>query len=247
MQDSQKQSKKPRLKPWKTKFLSFFSKIKANGTISLSTKQSTEASHCYELYRSIHELPFSTFTKVQIRKEYSLIVKSGHAPHKEIMDTWSRLVMQYHDAIGEIGTTMRLIIFKDIGILACNLELVYKAVEGLKRRYIKFFHDELNKLCECSFALDPIELGSKAYFETLKRYIKRSKGIAMQLRLKHEEYDQLESKSENLPKPDENYYAKMLISLSDHSKIHIPDDIMTFEYCERVRRLTEYVKNKKTK
>lgn len=170
------------------------------------------------------------------------MILSGEPALEDLQTAWGDLLAQYHSAIGDTATTMRFFLYKEMALLAITIREVYFLIECLRRRYHKFFHAQLDLLLECTIELD--ESDPQKYYANLNRYLKRSKSIQADIDLKKIEYESLKEggKAERFT---HEYYESMLITLTDHSKVHITDQISTFAYCERVRRFNKYVKSLK--
>lgn len=193
-------------------------------------------------YHSIHDLPLKIFKKCQITGNLQALVISGQPHEDDLLKAWDEILGQFHEVIGDVKTIRRLVIYKEISLLTINLREVYDCVNALRRRYHSFFHKKLNQLTESDLVLDPEN--PLEYSKTLIRYLKRSTPIKRNLELKKIEYEAIKQGAVG-KQPDEAYYSSVLISLSDHARYQITEDISTYEYCERFRRLTEYIKSQK--
>lgn len=193
-------------------------------------------------YRNIHELPFWCFRECQLNGTLNLLVKSGLPDSETLAAAWDVILGQYHEAIGDTATIRRLIIYKDISLLTINLKEVYECVIALRRRYHSFFHDKLNALLECNIDLDPND--PMSYMKNLSRYLKRSASIKRNLELKKIEYHAIKEGAVGA-KATRAYYDDVLITLSDHAKYEITENITVYVYCERFRRLTAHIKAQK--
>lgn len=195
-------------------------------------------------YRSIHELPLHAWIRAEVHEELSALVTSGSPDMDEVARTWSEMQTDFRDAIGDTKTTMRLFIYKELALMSLQLQGIYIMIDGMRLAYHPFFHKELNKQLECDIQWDPND--REAHFAALQRYHKRTATIRRQIKLKEIEYESMKQGAVG-PKPSDAYYQSVLITLTDFAKVPVTDQISTYTYCERVRRLNEYVRKSKSK
>lgn len=201
------------------------------------------ASRSTVTYHSIHELPLYLFIKADVHNDLSVL---GHPSPEATSAAWNIMLSQYHETIGDIAVTMRLHLFKAITLLRIDYSSIFILVNALRSRYVAYFHRQLNLLTNADFVM-PENPADPAYKSTLLRYIKRSKSLEQHIRLKEIELENLKEGAEKAPKTTLAYYEDTLISLSDHAKLPITDQISTYTYCARVKRLTDYIKRQNSR
>lgn len=181
------------------------------------------------------------FKRVQLHNDLRALVIEGCPTDEELESAWDGIVGEYHATKGDVSVLRRLVIYKAQSLLTINLREVYECVLILRdpRQYHKKFHHKLNMLLECDLELDPTKID--AYMKTLGRYLKRSSSIKRAIQLKQIEYDAIKEGAVG-KKADEAYYDGMFITLSDYAKYRIDDSITVFEYCERCKRLNNFIK-----
>lgn len=99
-------------------------------------------------------------------------------------------------------------------------------------------YSELNKSLHSNFHFSETDLQLNR--QLIEKATRLNKGVKLKADMARQDYEIL-NKKEEASKPDDVYYQKILISLSDHAGFAITDSIMTFEYCERVLRLNTYI------
>lgn len=228
--------RKKKMLPWRS--------IKSKENINGSTLSSQPGSSLSTWYRNINELPLYAFIRADVDDDLQALVITGSPTEKELEKAWADISGEYHDAIGDTKTIQRLFIFKELSLMALQLQGIYILIDGIKHRYHPFFHDELNKQLECDIQWDHTDID--AHFKAILRYHKRTGAIKRQIALKTVEYESMKQGAVG-PKATRSYYESILITLSDFAKLPITDQISTFTYCERVRRLNEYVRKSKKK
>lgn len=207
---------------------------------------SLQDTHSSMWYHNIHELPLWVFIKCQLEKNVNYLIRSGNPSIEELEASWASIVQEFHEAIGDDQTTMRLFVYKEMALLAIVIREIHILIYALRKRYVPFFHKQLDLLCECELDLETCQAYSSAYHNVLDRYEKRAKMFARELKLKEIEYAALENGAKGKP-PTLAYYDSTLITLTDFAKVPVTDQVNTFTYCERVRRLNEYCKKQNKK
>lgn len=221
-----------------------FTKTRANTDTAARSllNQTTTVSNA--LYRSIYELPLYAFIKCDIEGDLSALIISGTHSDEDLSLAWTDILSEFHEAIGETTTTMRLFLWKEILLLRINLIEIDLCLKALRSRYEFFFHNKLNLLLECSIEIgkDPSD---KAYKKGLQRYKTRTVSITTMIKLKEAQLEAMDKNEADKPKATRGYYDNTLISLTDFAKVAVTDQITTYVYCERVRRLNAYIKSQK--
>jgi hypothetical protein len=168
---------------------------------------------------------------------YALVI-CGKPEDDELLAAWLQIQGEYADAIGDSEHRMYVSLFKEITILGTNLQLIEYAVEILEKLYSKEFADRLNKLLNTSFQFDPAD--PVKYKATLKNCLMRSRSIKINLDLKRIQMEAIQEKmKEPGKKPSREYFQSILITLSNHVKYQLQDNITVYEYCNRLQRFNK--------
>lgn len=201
-------------------------------------------------YRNTSELPFNKFIECLVDGNLSALIISGYPTPAEIQGAWLGIAEEYHKATADHEYKVFLKLYKDIEELKITIDQVVLYVGVLRQIKSQYFIDELNDILRLKLNLNWEDPAS--YHEQLNKCIRRNAGFRTSLQIKEKNFEAIRNKNEGLTnKVDRAYFISMLITLSDHAKYPIHDNIMTAEYCERLRRYNKYVedyyKNQKQK
>lgn len=194
-------------------------------------------------YTSIVDLPLSKFIDCLIDKNLFALVITGEPSKEDLAYAWDDILMEYNDAMGDSEGKMHLRLFKEVHELLGNIGIINISIELMKCRYNKQDADDLNRLTDAKFKFDLND--PKKYLEELQRCGRRAKSLELNYALKKSQLDALEKTmvGEQKKAPDRKYFANLLISLTDHSGVRLnAADISVYEFCERIRRFGEYIK-----
>jgi len=209
-------------------------------------------------HTTIDELPRTKFIDCDVDNNLaSLIIDT--VPNPEILQTiwpelnmaWANILSQYGERVGSNEYKMYVALYKEIYVLKITLDQINilagretKDQEGnitqragiLRIYYVEESAKELNDLLKttCRFNnLDP-----KSYHAELDKCINRSKAFKIRLDLKLLAFDAIEKKQKGKEgeKSTRQYYDSIMVTLIDHAKVHIPEDIKMGQYCERLNR-----------
>ncbi len=201
---------------------------------------SVETSPSAILYRNIVDLPLYLFIDAMVDDKIHSLVISGHPSEHELMEAWGEIVVQYNEAMGSADARMHFSLYKQILQKKIELKQVIEAVNILRIEYVPKILNFLNGLFYVNVTLDPAD--REAYENKLVSFLNRSRGIVLAIDMKTLQLDAIEKKnSGNAKKPDRKYFQSWLLNLSDHAKYEITDNILTFQFTERVRRYNSYV------
>ncbi len=197
-------------------------------------------------YQSIHDLPLRIFINCLVEDNLSLLIITGTPTPDQLEDAWEKISDEYTTALGDNEFKLCLILQKEVAQLTTSFKLVHYAVGILQMVYYKELAEELNKLLGTAYHFDV--KNPKAYKRELQLCLSKAKQYKMKLDIKSKNLEVIESKQKGKSqKPTKAYFQSILISLSDHAKYAIPDTITVYEYCERIRRLNQYVEQTKKK
>lgn len=199
---------------------------------------------CAKWYLHITELPLNRFIDCLVDGNINALVISGKPTGEDLMTAWVNIQAEYADAVGTNEYRLYVGILKEVLILGATMAQIDCLITLLEEFYHPEILSRLNKLLRTSFTLDPSD--EEKYKATLKRFRMRSKGVKMDLDLKEIQLEGMKKKMEGTAtKPDRAYYHSVLVTLSDYAKYHISDTLTVFEYCERLRRYTNYCEQAK--
>jgi hypothetical protein len=180
-------------------------------------------------------MPLNRFIDVVVDDNFAALIITGYPPIEELMSAWAQLQGEYADAIEQQEHKMYISLFKEVNILALNLQTINCLVEMLEQIYVQEFMFAVNKILNSSFQLDPSD--PVKYKATLKNCLMRSKAIKINLDLKSMQLKAMQEKvNEPGAKVSREYFQSILITLSNHVKYPVQDSITVFEFCDRLKR-----------
>jgi hypothetical protein len=186
-------------------------------------------------YHHITEMPLNRFIDVVVDDNFAALIITGYPPIEDLMTAWAQIKGEYADASEQQEHRMFISLFKEVNILALNLQTINCLVEMLEQIYVPEFASALNKLLNTSFQFDPTD--PVKYKSTLKNCLMRSKAIKINMDLKRL---QLEAMQGKVDEPDKKvtreYFQSILITLSNHVKYQVQDSITVYEFCDRMKR-----------
>lgn len=191
------------------------------------------------IYRSINNLPLHKFIDCIVNHNLSTLIISGFPSEFELTESWSSIVQQYTDAMGNQEHRLYTNLTKEIAVNTIVYNLINRSVSILRKQYHQQLCKELNKLLSTSFKFDFQD--QERYNKELDRCINRSKSLKINIDLLQIKVAELEKKFNGKSQtPTIEYYQTTLITLSDYAKYQISDSITVFEFCERIKRLNNY-------
>lgn len=193
-----------------------------------------------KVHNNIVDLPLRKYVEALVDKNLHALVIEGDPTREELEQAWQDVQSQYGDAMGDMEHKVYLKILKDVTILDADYKLIHLYVELLEKMYIQQVAIELNKLLKSSFVLDPKD--PVKYRKELQSALNQSKSLKIKLDMKNIEFESIRTKYEtDGVKPSKEYFQSILITLTDHSKVPLNDNMSVYEFCERMRRLNQYV------
>ena len=202
-------------------------------------------------HKSIDNLPLNKFIDCLVDNNLSALTISGFPTEQQLTEAWAVIINQYTDIIGSHEYKMYVSMFKEVALLKLTLQQINIIIakedkeKGIKPGilrlgYDEFFAGEINRLLgtSCRFNWND----QKSYYAELDKCVNRSKAIKIQLDLKLLKFEAIEKKNTQsaVTKIDRQYFVSILITLSDHAKYPILDNIKMSEYCERIKRFNIY-------
>lgn len=198
------------------------------------------------LYRSINNLPLHRFIDCMVNHNLSSLIISGFPNEIELSTSWSIIVQQYTDAMGNQEHRLYTNLTKEIAVNTITYNLINRTVEILRKQYHKELATELNKLLLTTFKFDFQD--QERYNKELDRCVNRSKSLKISIDLLQIKIAELEKKFTGKTQlPTIEYYQSTLITLSDYAKYQITDSITVFEFCERIKRLNSFLEQSHSK
>lgn len=212
-------------------------------------------------HKTIDELPRNKFIDCDVDNNLaSLII--GMVPDPETLQTiwpelniaWSNILSQYGERVGSNEYKMYVKLYREIELLRITINQI-NIIAGREKRdsegniiqnhgilrlyYVEESAKELNQLLKTSCRLN--HLDPKSYHAELDKCINRSKAFKIQLDLKLLTFHAIEKKQQATAgtKNDRQYYDSIMVTLIDHAKVHIPEDIKMGQYCERLNRFIQ--------
>jgi hypothetical protein len=186
-------------------------------------------------YRHITELPLNRFIDVIVDDNFAALIITGYPPIEELIQAWGQIKGEYADAIENHEHKMYVSLFKDVSILALNLQTINCLLEMLEQIYVPQFVTAINKILNTSFQFEPGD--PVKYTATIKNCRMRSKAIKINLDMKQMRMDAMQEKGDEPgAKATRGYFQSILITLSNHVKYPVQDSISVYEFCDRMKR-----------
>lgn len=221
----------------------FQSRSVKKDTSTSSMKQerpSDKTSLSSKYYLNITELPLRNFIDCIVNNNiYSLII-SGHPDVNDLYLQWHEISQQYADAIGDNDHRMYAIMLRDYTITCANYELIQRGIQILKIVHHPEICNKINKILSTSLKFNATD--QKAYDNDLKTAWRRSKAFKIKSDLLKVSLDNMGG---DKVVPSKEYFARILIALSDKAGFYLTDSITTFEFCERIKQFNAYHDNLK--
>lgn len=167
-------------------------------------------------------------------------IKFFKPTEQELRDAWTDILQQSSEAGGSHEYRLYVNLYKELSIIQLTLDQILITIRFLNKTYNKYLCDELNKLVKMKFEFNPDN--PEQYQEDLERAYRLSKGLKIRYDLKKQQFEAIEKKfKEGDQAPTREYFCSMLITLSDHAKYPVTDQITVGEYYERIKRFNQYV------
>jgi len=227
---------------------------KQPGTPSLFMKKATQQSKTgsqWTAYQNISELPLYLFIDASVDDKISGLVKTGFPTEMEIQGIWQEIMIQFNEAMGDNESRRIFSLHKQIKSKDVTRDLINKALfmlrhpDRLTPKGIAKFEKFLNDTLYSNIVLDLED--KDEYEDQLQVFKNMAASITLAIDMHMIEYKALKDKKKSVgQKPDRIYYQTVLLNLSDHAGYEVTDKISTFEFCERFRRLNNFIdRNKK--
>lgn len=215
-------------------------KKQENGNTSMPSTPIETSSQSPRYFRTITELPLFKYIECSVDKNLSALTISGFPTEKELFTAWADINEQYSDMMGDAEHKLYLSVLVQMTCLSMELEIVQRCIALIRKYDFQPFKDRLNALLFTNYKFTDKKEKELQICNNL------SQSIIVNLDLKKMQFDSLKEKHEQEGKePTREYYQSILVTLSDFAKYNVDDKITTYQFCERVKRFTEFIKNKK--
>lgn len=225
----------------KKKYRLPFMKSRANGNSATPSSPMPTDTPSHRWYQSIVDLPLNRFIDCACNGNLSALIISGFPHREQLTMAWAEINEQYSEAMGDSTHKLYVTLFKEVTALTIDLRQISALIEMLHQVEYKPFEQRLNKLLFTNFKF------AENRTKELETCARLSKSIMVKIDLKTARLTAMQATNAEKEKPKKEYFYSVLITLSDHAGFAIPDSIAVFEYCERVKRLSEYVEKQKRK
>jgi hypothetical protein len=195
---------------------------------------------------SIHDTPLYKFIEALCDNNLFALVIAGAPQSYQLNDAWENILTEYSEAIGSTEHKLYLSLLKEITISQGTLFQIERVIELMYGFHTKQFAELLNKLLRVRFDFDPSK--PKEYDALLSRCYNRSRSLVVDIKLKQIQLEVMEGKMmKDGVAPTRLYFDNSLITLSDYAGFHLTNQIMTSEFCTRLKRYAQYIENKNKK
>lgn len=183
------------------------------------------------LFQSITTFPLHKFIELAIDGNVYSVVKEGRPADMEIEKAANNLIQEYNDCIGDATHTAKSKLYRDIVYLSIRLKQIACCIEALNVCKYKPIEDRLNAYLNANLSFNN-------YSVDLPRCIRLMKHVQLKLSMKQSSYETI-TKAEGGEALTREFFYSWLTVLSDASKIYLTDQITTYDFCTRIKRLTE--------
>lgn len=215
------------------------------------------------MYRTIDALPLSRFIDCIVDGNLFALVITGIPDIKELQTAWNNILQEYSDSIGTGEYRLFVSLYKEVSLLELDLSTIYTLVNSMRTIQEYIVQNDFNVVDD--FYIFQSKMGEDLNYilkttckfnckddatfqEELNKCIRRSASIKIRLDLKLLAFDAIQKKNKgNSVKLDRKYFDSMLITISDHAKYEIGENITVSKYCERIKRYNQHCENLKAK
>lgn len=225
---------------WQTIFQWLFTRKLVSGSIAMPSTLTETDTQLSKWYHNITDLPLNKYVECVVDRNLAALVISGYPTQEQLEAAWLEIAEQYADMMGDAEHRMYIKLYKELIILNIEYQQILSLIEVLTMVVYKPFEQKLNELLFTNFSF------TTSREKELDTCYRLSKSTLLKIDMKKAHLDALKEKGENHDKtPTKEYFQSILITLSDHSKYPVVDTITTYEFCERVKRFTQFVEKQK--
>lgn len=217
-----------------------------NSATSAQTSPSNKDISLSKYYHSIIDLPLGRFIDGIVDNNVHVIIISGEPNLFELQKAWLNICTEYADAMQDAEFVAYSKLKYDLIIEKAKYFCIIELIETLRDYYADWFKKELNRLMHTHFKLDVTN--PDEYNKELDRAVRRSAGFKIDIALKQQRLDMMETKMQGKnKKPTREFFEGMILTIRNHFKTHFDKDDSVWMFCDQVRRLNYEVElmNKK--
>lgn len=233
-------------KPWS------FGRKASSSNLRKSEAQPPKESLSPKWYRHITELPLNRYIDCLVNRNLAALVIQGFPDQNDLATAWVTIQYEYIDARGDAEYKVYASQLKELNLYNIEYGRTQMAIQGLSDLYTWSVDNDLteemrvqrekmastlNKILTTDFSFDFDD--PDKFIANIQRAYNRSKGLKIRIGLLKAHMEALERKFGEKEQVDETYFRSLLITLSDAAGYQLRDDITVFEFCERLRRLTQ--------
>lgn len=205
--------------------------MKVAGPTDAPTLSSQQPGPLWTLFLSIAELPLSNFIDCAVDGNYKALVRSGNPDLTTLLLHWFNISQQYNDAIGDGASKVKAQLYRNIAVLSITIEQVHMLCNLLCDLTKQSWIDELNLLLNTNFT-----------FKDRAKDIERARNLTndyqLKINIKKAQLAAMNKPNQvDAERPTRQYFESILITLS--GKYEVTDRITTYNFCERIKRLTD--------
>lgn len=169
------------------------------------------------LYHRCSDLPLSIFITCSVDRDYSGLIRYGHATHEQLARAWEAIYSEYSTISGGQSYKLLINLSKDIGYLESKLLVV-----GLCLRVLQHRPDPkvIQILSNYGYKYHFDTGNPEQYAKNLDEIAKRSGGLQFAIQQKRAELDKSREKL-NGKEVTREMFDKILAALSKHMGISI--------------------------
>jgi len=210
-------------------------------------------------------MPLSRYIDCDCDDNLFALIITGNATIEQLNAAWSIIQEQVAEIGGSDTHSLLKSLYKEVNELSLFYQEIHLIVDSLRitlaicieKSYDlpqeifdlqKNNHKKLNKYLNSNFKFNIWDVDG--YMRDLSGIITRSGSIKIKLDLRMMAYEQVKARvqsSGTSEKRTRQYYDRLLINISDHSKYEIAEDITVSKFFERVKRYTDYCKTLQSK
>lgn len=225
---------------WQKIFRWLFTRKQANGSTATPSTPIEIATQSSKWYLSITDLPLNKYIECVVDGNLSALIISGYPTQEQLEAAWLDIAEQYADAMGDAEHRMYIKLYKELVYLNIEYKQILSLIEVLTIVVYKPFEQKLNELLFTNFSF------TANREKELDTCFRLSKSTLLKIDMKKAQLDGLKEKGDDTDKtPTREYFQSILITLSDYSKYPVQETITTYQFCERVKRFTQFVEKQK--
>jgi len=225
---------------WQTMFQWLFTRKRANGSTAMPSTLTETTTQSSKWYQKISDLPLNKYIECLVDGNLAALIISGYPTQEQLTAAWLDIAEQYADAMGDAEHQMYIKIYKELVYLNIEYQQILSLIEVLTIVIYRPFEEKLNSLLFTNFSF------TTNREKDLDTCFRLSKSTLLKIDMKKAQLDGLKDKGENSDKtPTREYFQSVLITLSDFAKYPVLETITTYQFCERVKRFTQFVEKQK--